>query len=246
MQKGNLKFGFMCALVLMAVSLESFAQGLPLQGRDRDMRPGRPIRRGNERSVRPDRNVGPGVLTYSGNGCPQNTMRVAFAPDNLSFSVLFDNFVAKTEAANPIQRSAISCDAVVPIQIPDNMQMEITRVDFRGFVALPANTRALLQSTFNFVGRGSDRDRLGLRYNFAGPVMDNYEISSDVLQPNERAQSTEISQCGGTVLLNIRSQLRLLANSQDATVTIDSIDGSANAVYYVNWRQCSPQRPIRR
>lgn len=214
---------------LLIVSLDSNA-------RDKEFKRGKSHQRGNERSERPSR-VTPGTPVHGGNGCPQGTMAVAFAPDNLSFSILFDKFIA--EVNQPKQkRDVMACDIQIPIELPDNMQMEITRVDFRGFVALPdPGTRAVLNSVFNFRGRGGDGDRMNLRYRFDGPVMDNYEISTDVMND---ASATEISPCGGQTTLRIYSQLQIMAkkNGQPAQVTVDSIDGGAHAIYYVNWKSC--------
>lgn len=214
---------------------------LNVQARDRnfDFRRGHPGMRGNERSERVNR-VNFGQLNFGGNGCPANTMRVAFAPDNLSFSILFDQFVAQIGEGRH-GMDAMTCNAIIAIELPENMQMEITRVDFRGFVSLPQGSVANLTSIFNFAGPGGDRDRMNLRFNFAGPVQDNYEISTDAMNAGGEAQQSEISPCGGTVNLRVTNQLRLMARSNNgvaAQVTIDSIDGSSHAIYYVNWRAC--------
>jgi hypothetical protein len=213
--------------------------------RDFNFRRERPRLRGNENSERVNR-VAVGRLNFAGNGCPEGTMRVAFAPDNLSVSILFDQFVAEI-AEGRHGMDAMTCNAVIPIDLPDNMQMEITRVDFRGFVSLPQGTVANLVSFFNFKGPGGDRDRMNLRFNFAGPVMDDYEISTDAMNGGRRAQDSEISPCGGTVNLRVSNTVRVQSRAhakEAAQVTIDSIDGSANAVYYVNWRACaSPGGP---
>lgn len=204
--------------------------------KDREFKKERPHHRGNENSQRVT-SITVGQPSYGGNGCPQGTMRAVFAPDNLSFSILFDQFVAEVSDSKP-RRDVISCEAYIPIAIPDGMQMEITRVDFRGFVGLPDRAQAQLHSIFNFRGRGGDGDKMNLRFRFQGPVMDNYEISTDAMQAQ---QDTELSPCGGSFHLRVMNQLRLVnpAKGQPASVTIDSIDGQQNAVYYVNWRACS-------
>jgi hypothetical protein len=213
--------------------------------------------RGNERSLRPPR-FGWNRPNFGGNGCPDGSMQVVFAPDNLSFSILFDKFVAQVEDAQgqPGQvpggrmgrdwgrgagkRDAMSCDILLPMQIPEGMQMEITRVDYRGFAGLPQGARGALSSTLNFLDRrGGDRSRINLRYQFAGPLAENYEISSGSLAPNGQPPQTEVSPCGGNVQLRIRNQLQIMSpQRQQASLTLDSIDGSGNTVYYVNWRQC--------
>lgn len=216
-------------LVLFAVTFEAEAGE-----RERAFRRGAVQRRGNEASLRVGR-IPLGQLQFGGNGCPAGTMRVAFAPDSLSFSVLFDQFVAETKEGDRRGLDVMTCDALVPVQIPENTQMEITRVDFRGFSALPQGAYAELHSVFNFLGRGGDGDRMNLKYRFTGPTTENYEISSDVITNGD----TEISPCGGTAILRIRNQLRVVAKSREqATVTLDSVDGSAHAVYQVSWRTC--------
>lgn len=204
----------------------------------RELRRGRRVARGNENSNRVTQ-VGVGALTHGGNGCPQGTMRVAFAPDNLSFSVLFDQFVAEVSGGAARARDTMSCDIRIPLIIPAGQQMEITRVDFRGYAGLPANSRAMLNSVFNFRGVG-DRDRMVMRYAFNGPMNEDYEISSDVLLQNGRPVGTEVSPCGGRSILVIRNTVRVVSASpqESAMVTIDSIDSSSKSVYYVNWRSC--------
>lgn len=221
-----------------------------LADKDRDFRRGRPRWTGNERSERV-RDARAGQASFAGNGCPQGTMQVSFAPDFLSFSILFDQFVAELTPENRQRRDVMNCEALIPMEIPEGMQMEITRVDFRGFVALPEGTRANLNSVFSFKTRdrnrrfGGDGSRINLRYAFEGPVIDNYEISTDVLNDSGRpAAQTEVSPCGGSVRLRVMNQLKIVAPrkgvTEASTVTIDSIDGTANAVYYVSWRSCRP------
>ncbi len=222
------KLMFFC---LLAFSVHAFAAD-----KDRPLRPGHRGLRGNEHSVSVTA-LTVGAPTYGGNACPQGTLRVAFAPDNLSFSLLFDQFVAQIPSAGAGNHDRMACDAVIPLEIPNGMQMEITRVDFRGFVALPERATAGLNSVFNFRGRGGDKDRINLHFDFQGPVMDNYELSSDVMNSQSADVTSEVSPCGGYSTLVIKTQLHLMAKQQ-ASVTVDSIDGGAHAVYYLNWRTC--------
>lgn len=201
---------------------------------------GRP--RGNERSKRVDQAVG-GLPAYGGNGCPQGTARVSFAPDNLSFSILLDRFVAETDGSDPNARTEMNCDLLIPIQIPENTQMEITRVDLRGFVNLPANTFAQLASTFNFRDRGGDFNRMVLSQRFGGPLAEDYFVTSDILAEDGRSLAqSEVSPCGGVVQLSITNRVRIVSRSpsERASITLDSIDGAGEAVYFINWQECQP------
>jgi hypothetical protein len=204
--------------------------------RERGLRRGHSQRRGNENS-QPVTQVQIGTPVYGGNGCPQGTMRTVFAPDGLSFSLLFDQFVAEVSDPMAASRDVMACDALIPMQIPAGMQMRITSVDLRGFAALPARAKGTLLSVYNFRGRGGDGNRMNLRYGFEGPMTENYELSSDVLSPGE----TESSPCGGSFNLRIANQLRVKTpkKGEMASITLDSIDGAAEAVYFVAWQACS-------
>lgn len=197
--------------------------------------------RGNERSERPNR-VPVGRPSWGGNGCPAGTMQVQFAPDNLSFTILFDQFVAETDGSRGSRRDLMTCDALIPIEIPTNMQMEITRVDYRGFVNLPAGAQARLHALYNFRGRGGDGDRVNLRFNFQGPITENYTLSTDLI--NRGGSGTEISPCGGSTTLRVFNQMQVISRrpGEAAQATIDSIDGQANAIYYVNWKACQQRQ----
>lgn len=216
------------------------------QERERPFRPGKGVRRGNENSERVSA-IRTGQVSFGGNGCPDGSMRAVFAPDNLSFTLLYDNFVATVDPATLGKRDVMTCDVLIPIEIPMGMQMEITRIDFRGFVALPDKVKAQLQTVFNFRGRGGDGQRLSLINRFQGPVMDNYEITADAV--------SESSPCGGSTTLRATTQLKVISQNkaETSTITLDSIDGSSNAVYFVNWKKCQglknpnrPERPFQR
>ncbi|MBC7370616.1 MAG: DUF4360 domain-containing protein [Bdellovibrionaceae bacterium] len=213
--------------------------------RERPMRRGRPDRRGNEASQVVSQ-ITVGVPSYGGNACPQGSVKAVFAADNLSFSLLFDQFVAEVTDPAAAPRDSISCDVLIPIQVPEGMQMKITRVDLRGFSSLPEWGRGFLHSVFNFRGRGGDGDRMNLRFAFAGPIAENYELSSDTLTPGD----SEISPCGGAFQLRILNQLRIQIpqRGSQATLTLDSVDGTSEATYFVGWQSCEKQemRPPRR
>lgn len=229
------------SIVLMCV--HAFARDF-----DRPLKPGNPHWRGNERSERPGR-FSNGQPSYGGNGCPAGTMQVVFAPDFMSFTVLFDKFIAQ-DTGGPGKgigpATVVSCDMQVPMQIPAGQQMEITRVDLRGFAGLPGDARATLRSSFNFRGAGGDRDRINLNYQFQGPYTDNYLVSTDAMNENAPAATSEVSPCGGQATLAISTQLRVQSRTAGASITLDSVDSSSHAIYFVNWRSCTaPPAPGR-
>lgn len=223
------------ALVILGLVLASgLAQA---KEKERPFRPGKGGNRGNERSDRPGR-VEPGQAQYGGNGCPAGTVQAVFAPDNLSFSLLFDRFIADVNSTEGAERGSMSCEVSLPISLPANQQMQIVRVDYRGFVNVPSGGKGALHAMLMFQGRGGGRDKINARYRFEGPRAENYEISTGDMT-GQGNDGGDVSPCGGRTVLKIKNQVQVSAPAgQQAQLTVDSIDGSSNAVYYVNWRAC--------
>jgi hypothetical protein len=207
-----------------------------------DMSPNPPQHRGNERSERVrEAQMDPRQITYGGSGCPAGTVTVTMAPDNLSFSVFFDRFAMEVAPGqNGVDRK--NCRILVPLQIPEGMQLGITRTDYRGFAELPARSRGELRSSTAFHGlmpdgrpSGQFSQPVDLRYNFVGPVAQEYAVSSGVLN------ARQYSPCGGFMRLMMDTNMMLHNQSRDQTaiVTLDTIDSAGELVYYVNWQRCS-------
>jgi hypothetical protein len=131
------------------------------QSRQR-MRPGRPNRRGNEDSQRPNRiprfdrpvkERGNAEREGAFDGCPDGSVSVTFSPDGLAFTVIFDKFIAQTSAASSQRAARVACHLRVPMTLPENQQMTITNLDYRGFVSLPAQSAAAMRAGYAFERR---------------------------------------------------------------------------------------------
>jgi hypothetical protein len=232
-------------------------QGRGQRGNESSERPKRPAQFGRPERDR-NREDKENQREQATNGCPDNTMSIAMAPDNLSFSVLYDQFIAKTQASQRGQggrQTLVRCLARVPIDIPDGMRMAITRIDYRGYANVPAGSVASLRSAYAFVGansfigmrpdngrgRGGPNRGMGdaivnFDYNFSGPVDEEYLLSSTAF-----TEKDAVSPCGGSAVLALRNVLRIRNQKPaDATVTVDSMDGKGELVYYVRWESCTP------
>ncbi len=224
--------------------------------RQRPIRKGKGKIKGNERSELP-KELTIGSIKHGGDGCPTGTLSIAFAPDNLSFSILYDQFyttVDPTEVRekmrqqeggpkDPVQENravlkSLKCITDIPMAIPANMQLEITRIDFRGFLDLPKRSRGMISSAFNFRGPGGDKDRIHVGFDFKGPLSEEYELSSDAKVG--QVIESEASPCGGQVVLRMVTKLDLISGNvhNSALFTLDSTDSTAQAIYYLNWRKC--------
>jgi hypothetical protein len=138
--------------------------------KQKKMRKGRAERRGNEDSERPRRapRVGRPEQERGGaeregarNGCPDGTVQIAMAPDNMSFSVIFDKFLAETKASANQRLARVACHVRVPFEVPDNQRITITNLDYRGFVAIPQGSAAALRAGYAFDWKPKGRGRNG-------------------------------------------------------------------------------------
>lgn len=191
---------------------------------------------GNERSERiRDNLIDPNQIIYQGTGCPTGTVSVVFAPDNLSFTVLFDRFIVETMPSTIQQRDTRNCKLIVPIAIPAGLQMEITRVDYKGLADLPRETQAQLKSSYAFAGSNGISSPVMLQYLFRGPLSEEYSLYAAGMRQNQR------SSCGGATRIMIDNDLGLISRSRDrnAQVTLDTVDANSKLVYYVNWVRCA-------
>jgi hypothetical protein len=176
------------------------------------------------------------------NGCPEGTFAVAFAPDGMSFSILFDNFVAKTTGLQALD--VMRCHLIVPVDVPENTRMTITRIDYRGFVSIQAGGFAVLRAAFAFQGRRNGAGpgdakaySVNFRQDFQGPIapdQQNYVLSSDAFTDRQA-----VSACGGVNNLRISNTLRIQGAGRDAMITLDSADGAGELKYYVSYEKCS-------
>lgn len=173
-----------------------------------------------------------GPAQYSGTGCPAGTVSTVFSPDGATFSVIFDSFIVSSQNRSVDRRD---CGILVPLLIPENMSLVIDQADFRGFVNLPAQTRADLQSAVALSKRLSDGSMtrgipMGVSQSVSGPLQTEYLVSSRI-RNNKNAFP-----CGGEIFLRINSSI--LVQGQGATATLDTVDGAGNIIYHTKLVQC--------
>lgn len=178
-----------------------------------------------------------GAPLYYGNGCPKGSVSIAFAPDNLSFSVLYDKMVANIAATDHRRNRHRACEILIPMTIPKNMALSLENIDYRGFAALPTNGRAVLQAAYGFwpSAHGYRYDGNHFQRKFKAPYMDEYQISTDAFDKDHKPTSA----CGGRVYLRLGDHLHLQAQKgADAQITLDSVDGALGQHYNLSLKRC--------
>ncbi len=171
-------------------------------------------------------------VSYKGVGCPRGSVAITVAPDQTALSFLFSNYVV-TAPAN--QQASVGCTLRFQLTPPVGYRLRVVEVDYRGFQALPAGARAVLNaqvqqqvgSQFQIIGDSNQ--------NFSGPINDNFLATMGT-------SSGQWSGCSGSpVMINLSSRLGILnRGSQEAMLTIDSGDLSLGngATFQLAWTRC--------
>lgn len=172
-----------------------------------------------------------GTPSYGGTGCPGGTVGVALAPDQKSFSMLFDQYVVQPEnRRNAFDRKA--CTIAVPIHVPQGYSFSILEINYRGFADIPAGGYARLGVNYFLSGGRSVYPRPQEIYGaFTGEYVKNDRLG---------IESVIWSPCGKDVILNANSNVYVRTNGRgdQAMATVDSVDGKVEVKYQIQWKSC--------
>ncbi|KAI8910902.1 hypothetical protein EDD86DRAFT_128463 [Gorgonomyces haynaldii] len=178
----------------------------------------------------------PGVyiksVTYGGTGCPQGSVGSLFSDDKTSLTLLFDSYVASAGPNVPITESRKNCQLAADIKVPQGWSYSVAKVDYRGFVNLPAKGTATQSSTYYFQ---ASSQQYTASTNYAGPVNKDY-LTSDTVP----FQSLIWSDCKATVPVNINTKIKLtVPTGTQGLITTDSIDAKVTQIYGLTWKNCA-------
>ncbi|MCB0364881.1 MAG: DUF4360 domain-containing protein [Bdellovibrionaceae bacterium] len=174
--------------------------------------------------IRLGENVG-----YGGNGCPAGSASITLSPDASTLSILFDQYMAE---AAPRKFARKSCNISVPVHVPQGYSVSLMKIDYRGFNMLPRGAYSDFNVEYFFAGqRGPKMTR-----RFRGEQAEEYLIQDGLV-----ASAMVWSACGADVNLRVNSSIMVnntRNRSEDALMTVDSVDIKSGIVYHLAWRTC--------
>ncbi|MGZ5279278.1 MAG: DUF4360 domain-containing protein, partial [Pseudobdellovibrionaceae bacterium] len=88
--------------------------------------------------------------TPNGKGCPVGSYSITWAPDMLSFSILFDNMQTEIPGIKGRESKTAHCGLMMNLVLPPNLQLSIERIDYRGFYALDPGAFWMINSRYFF------------------------------------------------------------------------------------------------
>lgn len=180
--------------------------------------------------------------SYSGTGCPGGTASTTLSSDGKTLSVLFDSYIAEAGSHRGQTRDAKGCQINIPFMVPPGFAVQVVKMDYRGFTAIPAGGRSTFGAGFRILeinGRATNTRRV-LRANvMLGPKNEEFMLSSVLKGP-------QFSPCGQNFILAAESTLNVQSNTrgEQTLSTVDSLDAVQTPVIYsLRWKKCGGGHP---
>lgn len=182
-------------------------------------------------------------VTYNGNGCPANTAQVAISPDNLSFTVIMQDYIAEIGPGIAKKENRKTCQLNIEMEYPPGYSYSILHASFRGFYNIDAGVTAYQEAMYYFSGK---LKQARLDTHWVGPANDPAYLLPDSVP----ADALVFSPCKEVANLNIASVVRLEKSSakkfaeSGGIIGTDSIDGASETQDYkgfkfdLKWKQC--------
>jgi hypothetical protein len=157
-------------------------------------------------------------IAYGGSGCAQGSVGLSIANDRMSFTLIFDQFIAVNAPNTPTAAKRVNCDVLVNLHIPPGSGDVCFAGDHRGYVQLPAGGRGNADAKYDFHSQGYGRTRVGKGSEaLAGPVAKDYvRRDQSTVSWSVAASSVETLSIGATLALT---------GAMTSQMTTDSIDG---------------------
>lgn len=170
-------------------------------------------------------------LNYNGTGCPLGSVAQDIAPDQKAFTLLFSQYVADVSPGVMFARK--NCQITATLKVPQGWSFAIATVDFRGNVALTPGVSATQKATYYWQG---NIHQATASTNFYGPRNEDYTLRDTI-----GLNSLVWSECNAQRALNINTQVSVqntTAVNGYGSMSTDSIDGTVEQIYGLQWRRC--------
>jgi len=161
-------------------------------------------------------------VAYGGTGCKQGTVGTSFASDRLSFTLIFDEFVATNSPGTTAAEKRRNCDILVNLHIPPGSGDICFTADHRGYVQGPTGARANADAKYDFHSQGPGRTRVGKGSDaFAGPLSKDYvRRDPSTVSWSGGANNVETLSIGATLALTGAMTSQITTDSIDAKITL--------------------------
>jgi hypothetical protein len=197
-----------------------------------------PIITPNVQSDLPDpREIQITSATWSGNGCPANTVSTNISPDRTVITFGFSSFQTYIgPGVSPIERSK-NCQLHLNLKYPGGFQFAVVDSTYHGFALLEPGVTGTFLSTYFFSQDASatTTTRTEIRGDALWSQGQVYTKSDSV-----PTASLIYSPCGATGILNINNRISLTSSNSQAfgSITDDDATVAFTQQLNLNWKNC--------
>ena len=162
-------------------------------------------------------------ITAAGSACPEGTVSITIAPDNRSFSVLFDQALVQSSQDNPIENKL--CELTIQSRVSAGWKFNLYSNDFRGFSQVDKSSVTFQRTSYYRLNLKNKWQLLKQsKKQFTTPFNDNYLINHKLKLEQPKVVRNEDH------VETIKVQLQLVSRSSkqkqtSAQLALDSFDG---------------------
>lgn len=91
-----------------------------------------------------------GEPDFRGNGCGRGKASAVISTDGQTLSILFDEYTVEAGGNLRQRNDRKQCNVIIPVNVPNGYSVAVFKVDYRGFVAVPAGAEAQFNVDYNF------------------------------------------------------------------------------------------------
>lgn len=177
--------------------------------------------------------------TWSGNGCPAETVSTSISPDRTVITFGFDAFQTYIGPDVPIQERTKNCAIHLSLQYPGGFQFALLEATYHGFALLEEGITGSFISTY-FFSQDADATSVTRTEIEGGGLWAEGQVYTR--QDQVPTASVIYSPCGAEGILNInnRISLRNAGDNPDAFGSITDDDATVAFTQQLNisWQKC--------
>lgn len=175
--------------------------------------------------------------TWSGNGCPANTVSTSISPDRTVITFGFDAF--QTQIGPNVARSdnTKNCQLHLNLKYPGGFQYAVAESTYHGFALLESGITGTFLSTYYFSQDAGATTTTRTTITGGGIWAEGQVYTKADSVPTA---SIIYSPCGATGILNINNRISLTSSNSKAYGTISDDDATIAFTQQLNlsWKSC--------
>jgi hypothetical protein len=176
-------------------------------------------------------------VTWSGNGCPQDTVSTSISLDRTVVTFGFDAFQTYIGPGVPFNERTKNCQLHLNLRYPGGFQFAILETTYHGYAILEKGTKGDFFSTYYFSqdAAATTTTRVSIE---GGGVWQAGQVYTK--QDQIPTASIIWSPCGANGILNINNRIGLTATNTSAFGSITDDDATVALTQQLNmqWRPC--------